>query len=265
MSEEKFVFISYAHKDSAFVLPCVEAMRRAGISVWYDEGIQAGSEWPEYIASKVVSCTKFVLFISPAYLESQNCKRELNFAISRKKDLLSLFIDEVELSPGVEMQLGTYQSIFKNRFSSDDEFLRSICNEQWFNECRISGEAPVETAPPQPKAPVYTQPQPQAPVYTPPQPQAPVYTSSQAKYNAPQNTINTQKTRKPRSKITAAWIALFLGFLGIHMIYLRKPLLCIPFIIVTVTLPQLGFLVGVANCFLLLFMKNELFNEKFNK
>lgn len=255
MSEEKFVFISYAHKDSAFVLPCVEAMKRAGISVWYDEGIQAGSEWPEYIASKVVSCTKFVLFISPAYLESQNCKRELNFAISRKKDLLSVFIDEVELSPGVEMQLGTYQSIFRNRFSSDDEFLRSICNEQWFNECRISGEAPVQT----------TQTQPQRPVYTQPQPQAPVYTSSQAKYNAPQNTINTQKTRKPRSKTTAAWLALFLGFLGIHMIYLRKPLLCIPFIIITALLPQLGFLVGVVNCFLFLFMKNETFNEKFNK
>ena len=90
MDNRPYVFISYAHLDSNFVLPCVEAMSKCGINIWYDEGIQAGSEWPEYIAEKVVSCTKFLLFISKAYLESQNCKREFNFAISRKKDILSI-------------------------------------------------------------------------------------------------------------------------------------------------------------------------------
>ena len=98
MSAEKYVFVSYAHKDSDIILPCVEAMKKSGINLWYDEGIQAGSEWPEYIAEKVASCSKFILFISKAYLESQNCKRELNFAISRKKDILSVFIGSIKFT-----------------------------------------------------------------------------------------------------------------------------------------------------------------------
>ena len=89
--DNSYVFISYAHRDSEAVLPCVQTMKQDGIHLWYDEGIEAGSEWPEFIAQKVIGCSKFVLFVSQAYLESQNCKRELNFAISRKKEILSVF------------------------------------------------------------------------------------------------------------------------------------------------------------------------------
>ncbi len=145
MDNRTYVFISYAHRDSEVVLPCVEAMKRAGISLWYDEGIEAGSEWPEFIAQKVVGCAKFVLFISRAYLESQNCKRELNFAISRKKDILSVFLEDVELSPGMEMQLGTYQAIYRKRFDTPEQFYESICHEHYFDTCRLGDTKPVES------------------------------------------------------------------------------------------------------------------------
>lgn len=139
MENKPYVFVSYAHLDGATVLPCVEAMKKSGINLWFDEGIEAGSEWPEFIAQKVVGCSKFVLFISNAYLNSQNCKRELNFAISRKKDILSVFIEDVVLSPGMEMQLGTYQAIYKKRFDTDRKFIESFCAEQYFNSCRNVG------------------------------------------------------------------------------------------------------------------------------
>jgi len=130
-----YVFISYAHADSEAVLSIIDAMQKSGINLWYDNGIEAGSEWPEYIAQKVNSCTKFVSFISKAYLASQNCKRELNFAISKKKELLSVYLEDVELSLGMEMQLGTYQAIFRNRFSSKEEFILSLCNERFLSDC----------------------------------------------------------------------------------------------------------------------------------
>ncbi len=134
--EGPFAFISYAHADSAAVIPIVTAMQRAGICVWYDNGIEAGSEWPEYIAQKVASCTKFVSFISGAYLSSQNCKRELNFAVSRGKELLSVYLEKVELSLGMEMQLGTYQAMFRERFATLEQFTEALCRERFFAVCR---------------------------------------------------------------------------------------------------------------------------------
>lgn len=134
-----FVFISYAHVDSKTVLPIIDAMKKRGINIWYDNGIEAGSEWPEYIAMKVNFCTKFVSFISEAYLSSQNCTRELNFAVSRRKELLSVYLEDVNLSLGIEMQLGTYQAIFKYRFSTYEQFILGLCKEHFFDACRLEG------------------------------------------------------------------------------------------------------------------------------
>ena len=46
---EKYIFFSYAHRDSATVLPMIEYMQEKGFRVWYDAGIEAGTEWPGYI------------------------------------------------------------------------------------------------------------------------------------------------------------------------------------------------------------------------
>ena len=45
--QEAYIFISYCHKDRASVFPIIEQMARDGYRVWYDEGIDPGSEWPE--------------------------------------------------------------------------------------------------------------------------------------------------------------------------------------------------------------------------
>ncbi len=203
-----YVFISYAHVDSAKVMPVIEAMKNAGINIWYDGGIAAGSEWPEYIADKVVNCTKFVLFVSNAYMNSQNCKREINFAISRKKEILSVYLEEVNLSPGMEMQLGTYQAFFRNRFPSDEAFCSSLCSEDFFTSCRVGAtdspyKKPSSASPSEGFGGGYRK------TPTPPRAQPPVY--------------NTYADNRPiKNKYVAGALGIFLGTFGIHHFYLGK-------------------------------------------
>ncbi len=248
MSTEKYVFVSYAHKDSAVVLPCVEAMRKNGINVWYDEGIQAGSEWPEYIAEKVASCSKFILFISTAYLESQNCKRELNFAISRKKDILSVFIEDVVLTLGVEMQLGTYQSVFKNRFANDSVFYKSLCGEAWFNDCR-NGNGKTSQDNEYVKPPISNG---TARTYSP-QPDV-------------QKTVNPQRYYTPsvnvspvKNRMVAALLAIFLGGLGVHKFYLGQLVKGVLYLLFCWT--GIPFIIGFIEGLSMLFSSNEKFEK----
>lgn len=48
---QPYIFVSYAHKNDAAVLEIIGTLQSRGFRVWYDEGIEAGSEWPESIAS----------------------------------------------------------------------------------------------------------------------------------------------------------------------------------------------------------------------
>ena len=49
---EPYIFISYSHSDSDAALKIIKALSEAGFRVWYDNGIEAGTEWPEYIAER---------------------------------------------------------------------------------------------------------------------------------------------------------------------------------------------------------------------
>lgn len=131
---EPYIFISYAHKDSGVVLPIIKSLNEAGFLVWYDEGIEAGTEWPEFVAKRLYQSSVVIAFISNAALDSQNCRREINFAISKKKEMLTVYIENVELSLGMEMQLGTTQAMFYTRMSYET-FLKNLTSSDILKPC----------------------------------------------------------------------------------------------------------------------------------
>ena len=123
-----YIFVSYAHKDAPTVIPIIEALQARGYRIWFDSGIEAGSEWPEYIAEHLDSCACFLAFMSEAASASHNCRREINRAIKLKKNTLVAFIDDVNLSAGMEMQLDIRQAIFRKNFPDDDKFFEAIAS-----------------------------------------------------------------------------------------------------------------------------------------
>ena len=229
-----YVFISYAHFNQDLVLPAIGALQEQGVSLWYDRGIEAGSEWPEFVAEKVMNCEKFVLFISHAYLQSQNCKRELNFAISRKKEILSIFLEDVTLSPGMEMQLGTYQAIFCKRFPNMQAFYTALPKEPFFNSCKnIPGATQQSVEPfigqqtnPKPQQSYQTQ------QYTNPWGTGNNQnTGAQANWQRNPNPTPPAKPLPEKSKAMAVLLAFFLGSFGAHTFYLGKKVMGILYLV----------------------------------
>lgn len=106
-----YIFVSYCHKDKQRVYPIIERLVQEGFRVWYDEGINPGSEWPEIIAGHLAGCAICLAMISEDALNSHNCRREINYAILKKKPFISIMLESVALSPGMMMQLSTEQSL----------------------------------------------------------------------------------------------------------------------------------------------------------
>ena len=134
--KEPYIFISYAHKDSQRVLPIVMALQEQGFRVWYDAGIEAGTEWPEYIAEHLVNSQVFLAFISKASVASHNCYREINYAIDLQKSHLVVYLEDVKLSVGMQMQLGVMQAMFRTRHSNEASFLEELCSSRVLQVCK---------------------------------------------------------------------------------------------------------------------------------
>ena len=145
--KEPYIFVSYAHKDSPAVFHIVEQLNARGYRIWYDEGIEPGSEWPEYIANHLLRAEMVLSILSPNAVNSVNCRREINFALSKNKPVLTIHMEEMELPVGLELQLSSQQSVLYYTYDSEERFLDKVETCQYLRPCkRAAGESGAAAA-----------------------------------------------------------------------------------------------------------------------
>ena len=119
------IFISYSHKDMRTVESVIQNLTFRGFDIWYDKGIEVGTEWPQRIASALADSSAVIVFMSRSADESDNCRREINFALELKKPMIVVYLESFTLSLGMRLQLGTIQSIYLERLGS----VSALCDE----------------------------------------------------------------------------------------------------------------------------------------
>lgn len=148
---QPYIFVSYAHKNDAAVLEIIGTLQSRGFRVWYDEGIEAGSEWPESIASHLERAQLVLAFLSPAYLQSDNCRKEMHYALTKKKPVINVYLEQTELSPGMEMQIGNLFALMKYTYPSEEYFYDKLFSAELLrcrtNLRRSAGAAARSTRP----------------------------------------------------------------------------------------------------------------------
>ena len=133
---EPYAFISYSHKDKGEVFPVIRAMQENGYNVWFDEGITPASEWDDHIANRILNAEFFIAMLSPNYLESTNCMDELEFARSKDKKRLMIYLKEATLPPGPEMRLSRQQAILKYRYPDISYFYDKLFHSNGIDICK---------------------------------------------------------------------------------------------------------------------------------
>lgn len=142
---DPYIFISYAHADSDAVMQVVSDMNNRGYRIWYDEGIEVGSEWQECIASHLVDAHLVVAFISNAYMRSDNCRREMHYAQSKKIKTINVFIEQTELTPGMELQIGNIFALMKYTYPNDEYFYDKLYGAPLLNSENFADASPRPT------------------------------------------------------------------------------------------------------------------------
>ncbi|MBQ5959933.1 MAG: TIR domain-containing protein [Firmicutes bacterium] len=157
--QEPFVFVSYAHKDTDKVMGVLTELDRRGYRIWYDDGIVPGSEWPENIAEHLTDSAMVLAFISQNSIDSPNCRREITFALSKRKPFLSVVLERTEMSPGMELQLSAQQSVIRNNYEDEAGFINKICSCPDLKPCLNPASEPLNESAPKPEIQAILEPQ----------------------------------------------------------------------------------------------------------
>lgn len=130
-----YIFVSYAHKDGNKASEVIEKLQMEQYRVWYDEGIDPGTEWDENIAEHIENCEYFIALLSREYLVSSNCKDELNFARELEKPRLLIYLEDIQLPGGMRMRLSRLQAIHKYKYQSMELFFEKLAETQGLEKC----------------------------------------------------------------------------------------------------------------------------------
>lgn len=113
MAEKKSVFISYSSKDRAFVDGVVDRLEEMGIYCWKAPGqIPAGSSYAREIPKAIRECEVFLLFLSARSQESIWVEKETDSAISERKNIIPLQLDDAPLNETFRFYLNNVQMIY---------------------------------------------------------------------------------------------------------------------------------------------------------
>ena len=123
---EPFIFISYAHRDFKQVFPVIKALMDHGFRVWYDEGIDPGTEWDDNIAAYVERCYCMLSFLSGNYLASKNCLDELSFARDLEKQQLFVYLEKAKLPRDLALRFGRLQAIHQYTYTHTAAFNKKL-------------------------------------------------------------------------------------------------------------------------------------------
>ena len=118
LGTDPYIFVSYAHKDWELVAPFIAALQEH-YNVWFDEGLTPGERYDEEIISKIEACGVFLYLITEESLSSEYCKKEVKFAIKKKKPFINVLLADAKLPSWFEFEdLDSYQYLSLFKFDS---------------------------------------------------------------------------------------------------------------------------------------------------
>lgn len=131
-----YIFISYAHLDMDEAMAIVSELIDRGYRIWYDEGIDPGTEWDENIAAHIENSSMFIALMSNHYIASTNCKDELNYARDLELDRILVYLENVTLPGGMRMRLSRLQAIHKYTYLDLQQFYEKVEEAPAIEKCK---------------------------------------------------------------------------------------------------------------------------------
>lgn len=98
MTKTEYVFLSYRSIEADFALKLASDLKNAGVKLWMDrlDGIKVGMDWRDVIEHAINTCAAMIIVLSPEYVKSEYCKKELYRANRLNRPIFPVLLSPVE-------------------------------------------------------------------------------------------------------------------------------------------------------------------------
>ncbi len=116
-----FLYTLFDAGDKAAAERIMEALAEKGHSLWFADGFSRAEE------KRLSRASALLVILSPRIAESERLKKAVSMATKADMPIISVFLEDTQLSPGLSMQLGTTQGILRQNVDEESAFLEKLC------------------------------------------------------------------------------------------------------------------------------------------
>ena len=125
--EEPYIFISYSHADIPKVRTIMKRIEQEKFRFWYDDTMEIGEDFRTELQTKIEGCHAFLLFVSPASMQSKYCGMEIITAFKNNKKIYPVYLDDNTEIPGaLKMILENLQHVKSMSLAKDTRYLDKL-------------------------------------------------------------------------------------------------------------------------------------------
>lgn len=129
-----YAVASFCEYDRKRVLPVINELNSRGCRLYFDGLIRDTDSISQAHARNILKSMGILAFVSEASLCSRKFRQEVNFALSSEKTVIAVFLEDVIMSAGMEMQFSAVHCIHKDGYS-DEEFFNRLTETALIEIC----------------------------------------------------------------------------------------------------------------------------------
>lgn len=134
--KEPYIFVSYCHRDGELVAAILNRLYDLGLRIWYDDGINLGSDWAEVVERKLQQSQAVLAFYSQEFMESEPCCQEVHTALNYKRKLLPIYLEEdVKLAPGLGLRTALCNAVRYWEYRDKEKFYKKLLMDSAIRAC----------------------------------------------------------------------------------------------------------------------------------
>jgi len=146
--DSRCIFLSYRSVEVEFALRLAADLKNAGINVWMDRlDIAPGDDWLTRLQSAVNDCVAMIAVLSPEYVASRYCQRELARADRLDRIIFPVLLHPIPKKDDWPLIVERSQYVDFTRWQDDDDYHEHLTTLIETIQARFSDQANTLPAP----------------------------------------------------------------------------------------------------------------------
>src|SRR6185503_12410273 len=122
------IFISYSRRDKDFTQKLYDALKGVNRAVWADwDSIPAASDWFAEIKQGIEETDSVLFVLSPAWIKSNECRKEMEYAVEMGKRLFPILWEPVD-PKDVPPVLAKINWVYMREGDDFDQAFQTLCS-----------------------------------------------------------------------------------------------------------------------------------------